>query len=159
MSEETTTNEVTEAMDFNLDTDVIEEPLVPQGNYIGSVTEVKLDLENYKIQWKIVLNDNAGLMSDGETEVNGATLFFNNWLPKPGDDVEMTSNGRTTKRQSKINQLGKFAEKMKIKMNTMATIREAIDNGDWVGIDVVVSVKISEYQGNVRNEVSSMVAR
>jgi hypothetical protein len=154
MSENTT--ETTEAMDFNLENDFTEEPLIPQGNYKGSVVEVKLDLEKHSINWAIVLNDNSAVMSDGETDVNGVRVYFRNWLPKPGDDQELTSTGKMTKAQSKINQLAKFAKNMRFNMNTMSTIKENIDNQEWIGTDVIVSIGISEYQGNVRNDVSKM---
>jgi hypothetical protein len=141
---------------FNLENDFHEDPLVPQGNYYASVTGVSLDTEKCAIVWKIVLQGNGAVMSDGETEVEGATLFFRNWLPRPGDETELTSTGRTTKFQSKVNQLAKFAKSMGINMNTPTVIQEAIDNAEWIGIDVLAAVTVSEYQGTLKNEVSRM---
>ena len=151
-------SENTISTSFNLENDFHEEPLVPQGNYYASVTGVSLDTEKAAIVWKIVLQGNGAVMSDGETEVEGATLFFRNWLPRPGDETEMTTTGRTTKFQSKVNQLAKFAKGMNINMNTPQVIQEAIDDGEWIGLDVLATVTISEYQGTTRNDVSRMSA-
>ena len=149
-------SENTISTSFNLENDFHEEPLVPQGNYYASVTGVSIDTEKSAIVWKLVLQGNGAVMSDGETEVEGATLFFRNWLPRPGDETEMTTTGRTTKFQSKVNQLAKFAKGMNINMNTPQAIQDAIDNGEWIGLDVLASVTISEYQGTTRNDVSRM---
>lgn len=151
-------SENTISTSFNLENDYHEEPLVPQGNYYASVTGVSLDTEKAAIVWKIVLQGNGAVMSDGETEVEGATLFFRNWLPRPGDETEMTTTGRTTKFQSKVNQLAKFAKGMNINMNTPQAIQDAIDDGEWIGLDVLATVTISEYQGTTRNDVSRMSA-
>lgn len=151
-------SENTISTSFNLENDFREEPLVPQGNYYASVTDVSIDTEKAAIVWKIVLQGNGAVMSDGETEVEGATLVFRNWLPRPGDENEMTATGRTTKFQSKVNQLAKFAKGMNINMNTPQAIQDAIDNGEWIGLDVLATVTISEYQGTTRNDVSRMSA-
>ena len=149
-------SENTISTSFNLENDFHEDPLVPQGNYYASVTGVSLDTEKAAIVWKIVLQGNGAVMSDGETEVEGATLFFRNWLPRPGDETEMTTTGRTTKFQSKVNQLAKFAKGMGINMNTPEAIQNAVDDAEWIGLDVLASVTISEYQGTTRNDVSHM---
>lgn len=151
-------SENTISTSFNLENDYHEDPLVPQGNYYASVTGVSIDTEKAAIVWKIVLQGNGAVMSDGETEVEGASLFFRNWLPRPGDETEMTTTGRTTKFQSKVNQLAKFAKGMNINMNTPQAIQDAIDNGEWIGLDVLATVAISEYQGTTRNDVSRMSA-
>jgi hypothetical protein len=154
MSEETTNTLNTT---FNLENDYHEDPLVPAGNYYATVSGVSIDGEKYAIVWKLVLQGNGAVMSDGETEVEGSTLFFRNWLPRPGDEVEMTSTGRTTKFQSKVNQLAKFAKNMGLNMNTPQAIQEAVENAEWIGMDVLASVTTSEYQGTIRNEVSRLV--
>jgi hypothetical protein len=41
-------------------------------------------------------------------------------------------------------------------MNTPEAIQNAIDDGEWIGLDVLASVTISEYQGTTRNEVSRL---
>jgi hypothetical protein len=143
---------------FNLENDFHEDPLVPQGNYYASVTGVSLDVEKAAIVWRIVLQGNSAVMSDGETEVEGATLFFRNWLPRPGDETEMTATGRTTKFQSKINQLVKFAKGMGINMNTPEAIQTAINDAEWIGLDVLATVTINEYQGTTKNDVSRITA-
>jgi len=155
MSEENGTNAAMD--DFNLDTDVVENPLIPNGNYSGNVTGVTIDHEKHCIVWKIAMQGNDGaIMSDGETEVDGETVFFRNWLPKPGDEVEMTSTGKQTKRQSKLNNLAKFFKAMNLPVVTMTDIVNAIEEGDWIGLDVTVAVATREWQGSFSNEVTKM---
>lgn len=145
--------------DFNLDTDVVESPLIPNGNYLGNVTGVSIDHEKYSIVWKIALQGNEGqIMSDGETEVDGNTVFFRNWLPKPGDDKEMTSTGKQTKRQSKLNSLAKFFKAMNLDVVTMTDIVNCIEEGDWIGLDVTVAISTREWNGSFNNDVNKMTA-
>lgn len=145
--------------EYNLDEEYKPDPLIPQGNYLGSVTAVGHKAESYCITWSITLADNGGLMSDGQTPIDGGRVFARNWLPKPSDENEMTSDGRKTKRQSKINMLKDFAAALEVDMNTPAMVNESIANGDWVGIPVTVAVGISEYQGRTRNEVGKVERR
>jgi hypothetical protein len=145
-------------MDFNVDAEYKPEPLIPNGSYSASVTSVKFDAEKFCLIWGVVLQDNGRYASDGETPVDGMQVFFRNWLPKPGDEQEYSKNGRTTKRQSKINMLKKFADGMKIDIGTPQKIAEAIQYQTWVGADVKIDVQVSEYKGEVRNEVNKMMA-
>ena len=142
--------------DFDLKDEYKPEPLILQGNYTANTIAVVLDIEHHCIVWKIALDGNGGVMSDGETAVDGAHLYFRNWLPTKGDENEMSANGRSTKRQSKVNMLTRFSEDMKLDMNSIAVIQKAIEDQDWIGIPVNVKISISEYQGNVRNEVNNM---
>ena len=96
-------------------------------------------------------------MSDGETPIDGGRVFKTLWLPKPDDANTMTSDGKKTKRQSKINMLKDFADAMELDMGTTEKVKEAMNNGDWIGILVVVSVEISEYLGRQTNPVNKMV--
>ena len=86
------------------------------------------------------------------------SLYGRNYFPKPGDEEEMSASGRTTKRQSKINMAKRFAEDMKIRFGTVHDIAENIADGNWIGIRVACDVGISEYMGQVRNEVGKMSA-
>lgn len=158
MSEETTEELAT---DFNLANDVKIEPLLPNGNYLGNVIAVVFKADKANINWKIVLDGNGGFMSDGETPVDGAAVYFNNWLPKKGDESTMASNGRATKFQNKVNQLARFAKGMNLNMNTMQIIKDNIDNGEYIGLAVRVKVTTSEYpegSGQFKNDVNEMVA-
>lgn len=157
-------NEATEVdvnTEFNLENDFKPEPLLPNGVYSGNVIEVSLKLEKACIQWKVALDGNGGYMNDGETPIDGNTVYFNNWLPKKGDEATMTPSGRTTKHQSKVNQLARFAKAMGINMNTIGAIRESIDNGDWIGLPVKITIGTSEYpanSGQFKNDTNQMVA-
>lgn len=156
---ETTGEEVT--TEFNLENDFKVEPLIPNGNYSGNVVEVQFKADKANIQWKVVLDGNGGFMTDGETGVDGATVYFNNWLPKKGDEAAMTPSGRSTKFQSKVNQLARFAKGMGLNMNSIGIIKEQIDNGEFIGLAVKVKIATSEYpagSGNMKNDVNEMIA-
>jgi len=161
MSEETTENGVQEDVTtgFNLENDFKVDPLVPNGNYSGNVIEVSVKQDKACIQWKVVLDGNGTYMNDGETPVDGVTVYFNNWLPKKGDETLMTPSGRSTKFQSKVNQLARFAKAMNINMNSLEIIKEAVDNGDYIGLAVKVKVATSEYplnSGQFKNDINEM---
>ena len=139
--------------DFNVEDEFKPDPLIPQGNYHASVIEVKFDGEQQAIVWKFCLHDNGGVMSDGETAVDGATIYFRNWLPKPGDENEPTSNGRTNKRQSKINMLKQFSSNIGVDMSTPTAIVSALQNQEWVGVEADLQITTREYEGRIFNDV------
>ena len=143
--------------DYDLESEYKPDPLIPQANYLGNITGVKYNPENYGLTFIVTLADNGGYMSDGETPIDGGRVFKTVWFPKPDDDKVQTSDGKKTKRQSKINMLKEFADTMELDMGTAAKLQEAISNGDWIGIPVVVSVEISEYLGRQTNPVNKMV--
>lgn len=143
--------------DYDLESEYKEDPLIPQGNYLGSITGVSYNPENYGLTFIITLADNSGYMSDGETPIDGGRVFKTVWFPRPDDDKVQTSDGKKTKRQSKINMLKEFADVMKLDMGTSDKLQQALENGDWIGISVVASVEISEYQGRKSNPVNKMV--
>ncbi len=143
--------------EFDLEGEYKPDPLIPQGTYLGSVTGVKYNPENYGLTFTVTLADNGGFMSDGETPIDGGRVFKSVWFPKPDDGEIMTSDGKKTKRQSKINMLRDFANAMELDMGTPDKLRTAIENGDWIGVPVVVAVEISEYQGRTTNPVNKMV--
>lgn len=145
-----------EGMDFDVSDEYKPDPLIPKCNYTGVVNSVKFVPSQYCILWNICLHDNGGAMTDGITAIDGAHVFFRNWLPKPGDETEMTKSGSNNKRQSKINMLKKFQDKMGIDMSTPAKITDALANQEWMGIEVIVEVQIDEYQGQFRNVVNDM---
>ena len=145
--------------DFDLEDEYKPEPLVSSGNYRGNDIGVVFDSEKSDIVWKIALSENGGIMSDGETPIDGSHHYYRNWLPRPGDEVELTKSGRGTKRQSKINMMKQFADGMKISMNTPTIIAESITNQDWIGIPVVATISISEYMGVTRNQIDKMIVQ
>lgn len=150
---------MSDGMDFSLSDEYKPTPLVPKARYSGNVVGVAYNKAKKCITWKVVLDGNENsICSDGETSVDGIQLVYNNWLPKPGDEHEITKDGKLTKRQSKINMMKDFADNMKINMDSPTVIAEAISDGSWVGIRVLIDVNVSEYQGRVRNEISTMLA-
>lgn len=144
--------------DFDLDSEYKPEPLIPNGKYTAAVKSVKADTKACCLVWGVVLHDNDVTASDGVTPVDGMEVWNRNWLPRPGDENEFSKSGKTTKRQSKINMLTKFAQKMKINMGTPQIIAQAISEGEWIGLEVIVDIDVDEYKGEVRNVVNGMVA-
>jgi hypothetical protein len=144
--------------DFNLENDAKEPGLIPDGTYHGMVNSVTVDEEKHVISWKVTLNGNGGKCSDDETEIDGSTLFFNNWLPKPGDKETRTASGRLTKFQSKVNQLKEFMNKMNLTQNTLAEIKEAALNGEYIGKEVDVIVYTDIYEGITSNKIKKMIS-
>ncbi len=143
--------------DFSLEDEYKPEPLVPQGNYFANVIGVTVDAKSKALVWNICLDGNGGMQSDGETPIDGKHVWYRNWLPRQGDDQEMIKTGTMTKRQSKINMLKRFADDMKISIDTPAKIIESVEEGLWVGLRVIAAVGINEYMGITRNEVNKMV--
>lgn len=159
MTDEHTEGGINIDSDFSLDDEYKPDPLAPIGNYLGSIAAVAFEPANQAIAWKVVLGENGGVMSDGETPLDGQVYYYRNWLPRPGDENEMTASGRSSKRQAKINMMKQFADGMKINMDSPSIIASSIEGGEWVGLDVIVSLNIEEYQGRVRNTVTRMVTR
>lgn len=161
---ENTENEGTEeeiTTSFNLENDFKPEPLVPNGTYSGNVVDMTYKADKACFAWKVTLDGNGGYLSDGETSVDGVQLYFNNWLPKKGDEAIMTPSGRSSKFQSKVNMLKQFADGMKLNLNTIDTVKEAIANGEYIGIAVMVKISTKEYplgSGKFSNEIQNMVA-
>lgn len=145
--------------DFSLDDEYKPDPLAPTGNYFGHTVGVAFEQGNQAVAWKVTLNDNGGVMSDGETPIDGQSFYYRNWLPKPGDENLMTVSGRSTKRQAKINMMKQFATEMQVNMDTPLDIMTGIESGEWVDIPVLVGLGIDEYQGRSRNQISRMVRR
>lgn len=145
--------------DFDLETEFKNQPLIPSGTYHANVTKTYLDNESGTLNFHFCLVDNGGLMSDGETPVDGTVQVLRNWLPKAGDDKEMTKDGKMTKRQSKINMLGKFADYMGIprdQFKNLTVINEHCQNGDWIGLRASVTIGSRDYEGKIFNEISKV---
>ena len=143
--------------DYNLDDEYKEEPLAPVGTYFGAVRKVSFESSNNAIAWEIVANGNTGLMmADGQTPLDGSVFWYRNWLPRPGDENVRTKSGRSTKRQAKINMLKRFQDDMQIDMNTPETVKEAIMNQEWLGIPVVFTLGLDEYEGVTRNQIKKI---
>jgi hypothetical protein len=142
------------ALDFDVEDEYKPEPLIPSSKYYGVVNKVSFVPAQYSIVWDICLHDNGGVMTDGYTPIDGAHVYFRNWLPKPGDEKEMTKKGNSTKRQSKINMLQDFQSKLGLDMSTPSKIATALNEHQWIGIEVEAEVDVDEYQGRFRNTVN-----
>jgi hypothetical protein len=145
--------------EFNVDEEFKPTPLIPSGRYEGNVTKVHFDPASFALVWEVTLcTEDDMLMSDGETPVNGNVVFYRNWLPKAGDESTRTKTGKMTKRQAKINMLREFSKNMKISMNTPQEIMDGVNNCEWIGISVMVTVEIREWEGRFSNNVKDITA-
>lgn len=143
---------------FDLDDEYKEDPLAPQGTYNGIVKNVEFISKMNCISWTVVAVMNEGiLLLDGETPVDGTEYQFKNWLPKPGDDKIKSKNGKSTKRQTKINMLKKFQDVMQVDMNTPQIVADAIENSEWIGISVLMGIGFNVYKGTTTNQIDNMV--
>jgi hypothetical protein len=145
--------------DFNVDDEWKPSPLITPGTYHGAITDVKYDQEKRELGFVVTLNENGGVMSDGETPIDGTTHMARVYLPKPGDENELSKDGKQTKRQSKINMLKQFATNVRINLSTPTAIATALLNKEWIGLSVDVKLKVGEYLGVHRNEVERLIAR
>ena len=144
--------------DFDVEEEFAPTPLIAAGFYNAAVTEVKFNSEDKTIDWVFTLNNNGGVMSDGETPIDGSAHTYRNWLPKPGDEVEMTKKGNQTKRQAKINMMHDFAESMKITMSNPRQILESIANSDWIGQDAQVKMEVRTWDNRTFNNIARVSA-
>ena len=145
--------------DFDVEGEYKEPALIPAGRYEGYVTNVSFDPEAFALVWQVTLRaDDDILMSDNETPVNGNILNYKNWFPKDGDETERTRTGRMTKRQAKINMLGDFQKKMRVNMNTPQAILNAVENAEWVGLEVIALVEVRSWEGRQFNQIQELSA-
>jgi hypothetical protein len=141
-------------LDFNVEDEYKPEPLIPKGTYHAVATKITFQPSQFCIVWDFCLHDNGGSMNNGDTPIDGAHVFFRNWLPKPGDENELTKTGRNNKRQSKINMLKDFENAMGIDMSTPQKIAQALNEQTWVGVEADIDVDADEYMGKFRNVVN-----
>ena len=145
-----------ESLDFDVKSEYKSDPLIPKSTYHGVVNSTKFDPSGPCIVWDICLHDNGGCMNDNETPVDGAHVFYRNWLPKPGDENIPTKSGKSNKRQSKINMLQQFQDGVGIDMSTPSIIAQGLSDQSWIGLEVDIEVDVDEYQGKFRNVVNRM---
>ena len=139
--------------DFNLEEEYKADPLIPGGKYSAHCTKAEFNSKEKTIIFEWTLAENGGVCSDGETPVDGRKLWSRVWLPRPGDDVEMTKDGRSSKRQAKINMMAQFSQRLGIDMSTLAKLTEALENQEWVGLEAVLDISTREWEGKISNEV------
>jgi len=146
--------------DFDVDSEYKPTPLIPKGQFVGNISSVKYNPDDQTIDWVVTFEGNGEdvLMLDNETLVDGATMGYRNFLPKPGDENERTKTGRQTKRQAKINMMKDFADNMKIQMKSPTQILESISNAEWLGLRVKANVGFRMYEGRTFNNLEKLFA-
>ncbi|HED38708.1 MAG TPA: hypothetical protein ENI76_10780 [Ignavibacteria bacterium] len=140
-------------MDFNASEEAIDIPFLAEGVYIAKIQSVmyKTDISLLEITW--VLENNGGTYPGTEFSIDGAKVKQNIWLPKAGDEKEMSANGKMTKRQSKLNSLKRFCETLGVSGNTPEEINDAILSGSWGGVTGRITVKVKEDDYGIKEEV------
>jgi len=141
-------------LDFDVADEYKPEPLIPKGTYHGTATKITFEPSRFCITWDFCLHDNGGVMSDSITSIDGAHVYYRNWLPKPGDENEVTKSGKNNKRQSKINMLQDFQTALNINMSTPADIATALSEQHWIGVEADLDVDVDEWNGRFRNSVN-----
>lgn len=144
--------------DFNVEDEYKPDPLIPNGTYHGVVTKVTYKSDQFCLLWDCCLHDNGGVMNDGETPIDGAHVYYRNWMPKPGDEKVMTKAGRSTKWQSKINMLKAFEDEVGVDMTTPQRIATALSEQHWIGLEIDLDIGIDQYLGRFRNVANRMRA-
>ena len=94
--------------------------------------------------------------SDNITPLDGCTSRYTLWLPKKGDELVKSQFSSLTVRQDRIRSIKKFADLMKINMDTDKAISQSIDTQEWVSIPVIVRIKSKPYEGVIYNRVKKM---
>jgi len=145
-------------LDFNVRDEYKPDSLLLNGSYYCNVTKVVFDPKQSAIVWTGVIVNSDRAMSDGESPADGVTIQWRNWLPKPGDELEPTKDGKTNKRQSKINMLEAYQRKLQIDMSTPQIIAQSLLEQTWLGLEVIVEVAVTEWEGRPRNEVKRVSA-
>lgn len=141
-------------LNFDVNDEFKPDPLISKGTFHGVATDIKFVPAQFCIVWDFCLHDNGGVMSDGETPIDGAHVYYRNWLPKPGDEDILTKSGKSSKRQSKINMLQDFQTALGVDMSTPTKIAEALGEQIWIGAEADLDVVVDEWQGRFRNSVN-----
>lgn len=145
-------------LDFNLKDDYKPVPVIPQGTYFCGITDTSINLKSGSIQVELTLEGNSGVLSDGETPINGSKIMYHLWLPKENDDKEYTSSGRQTKKQWKINNMHEFFMTMENPVTNWSSILEAVNNKTLVGRQLMVEIAIEEYKGRMQSRAQNISA-
>jgi hypothetical protein len=144
-----------ESIDFNVNDEYKASPLIPVSKgYHAVCTDVSFDGSKHALVWNLCLHDNGGMLNDQETPLDGAHVYFYNWLPKAGEENIPTKSGRSSKRQAKINMLKDFQTATDIDMSTPQIIATALSEGAWIGAEFDVDISVREWQGKFSNEVT-----
>jgi hypothetical protein len=145
--------------DFNLDEEYQETPLYPNGEYNGTITNVSMNTKETSMDFTVHLNNNGGFLSDGTTMIDGTTLTYYVFIPQEEDKNRMTSSGRQTSYQWKVNSMKKFFAKNfpNVPMSTKADMDAALGSRILcTGVNVRATVVDEEYNGVVSSKVKDL---
>jgi len=145
--------------DFNLEEDIEPIPLTPKGVYHAHVTKIDYDEEDNFIMWEFTLVENDGYMSDEITPIDGSVQSLRNYLPNPEDKDNLTKSGKQTIYQSKLRFLKEHFDKLGIKAKSLSEIREAVDNQDWLGMSVDVTIEPKVWKNRIFDNIVDLKVR
>lgn len=148
----------TTALDLNFDLkdDYKPVPVIPQGTYYCGITDTSINLKSGSIQIELTLEGNSGVLSDGETPIDGSKIMYHLWLPKENDDKEYTSSGRQTKKQWKVNNMHEFFMNLEHPVTNWSSIMETVNNKTLVGRQLMVEISIEEYKGRMQSRAQNV---
>ena len=142
---------------FDVETEFVSDPLVPDGTFKGLITKVELKPDNGILEFTVVLEGNEGInCSDGITPIDGKTSRYAVWLPQKGDELVKSKFSALTVRQDRIRAIKKFSDKMNIHIGNAEDIIKAIEDQEWISIPVLVSIKSKPYEGVLYNQIKKM---
>ena len=142
---------------FNVETEFVADPLVPDGTFKGLITKVELKPENGILEFTVTLEGNEGIYcSDGVTPIDGKISRYALWLPRKGDELLKSKFTALTVRQDRIRAIKKFSNKMNIIIGNDQDILLAIERHEWISIPVLASIKSRPFGGVLYNQIKKM---
>ena len=143
---------------FNVETEYVADPLVPDGIFKGLITKVELIPDNGILEFTVAFEGNEGIYcTDGVTPVDGKISRYAVWLPQKGDELIKSKFSALTVRQDRIRSIKRFSDKMNITIGNIQDIVSAIERQEWLAIPVLVSIKSKPYEGILYNQITKMV--
>jgi hypothetical protein len=120
--------------------------LVPPGTYQAVFVGYDEDADNYRIILKFTLQNNPGMEMPDGTPVDGTDVYYNVWLPKPGDENIPSKRGsKATVKISMANRVWKALG---------WDPRTGDDLGVCLGSPVLLDIINEEYNEEMQESVS-----
>lgn len=142
---------------FDISTEFVADPLIPDGTFKGLVVKAALKNDNGILEFTVQLQGNEALCCvDGITPVDGKTTRFAVWLPRKGDELIQSKFSSLTVRQDRIRSIKKFSDQMRINIGNNEDIQHAIADQEWISIPVLVQVRAKPNEGILYNYIKKM---
>ena len=148
-----------EIAEFDTATDYIPDPLVNKGDYNGKIFSTSWSDDGVQFLIGVRLSENPGrVCSDGKTPVDGREYTKKLTMPLENDRTMPPKFGKAaTMFDAKVKTLSNFAKKMSMDTITPAVLKEIIENGTWMGKDVVLGIdSFTTAEGDIFNTARGM---